>query len=118
MDTAKKNCRACLVASHGIKTRIAVVHTCAIGDKKYVETESMVCGVLGKHFKISFHQVLYSSKTSIKYTIVRGQYLNGYKVPAGSTLWVPDNMHHEGPAGLKYRYIWVKEKFYNQLAFV
>lgn len=111
----KFSCNACKLEAHRIKT--LVLHTCAKADKKYKEPD-MITDATGNLYKIYYHKKLYGSQSGMKYSIVRNQYLNGYKVPAGSTLWLLHSEFHEGNEALAHPFIWVKERTYRTLAFV
>lgn len=114
----KFSCAACKIEEHGIKTRVAVEHTCAKADKNYKEPEFIICPVEGKKYKVYYHKLLFGSSTGMKYSIVRTQYLNGYKVPPGATMWILHTDCSTGNDHLAHPFIWVKEKAYKQLAFV
>lgn len=116
------NCAACIIAKRGIRTRYPVDHTCYKGAPDYKEPEFIIYegGGLykaGKYYKVFYHQCLFSTTRASKYTIKRGQIINGYKVPAGRDAWIPEHLHFDSGEKIQ-RFLWVHEEHYNEMAFV
>lgn len=120
-------CAACVLEKKGVKTRLAVPHTCAKSDPNYKEPETKIFNQ-GRHdvatlpdgtyYRISIHKRIHETNKSTKYSIKRNQFLNCYKVPAGTAIWVPSWLHYMDEKIPSDPCIWVHEKYYKQLAFV
>lgn len=112
------NCTACVLAKRGVRTRQAVPHTCARGNRDYIEPEIRI-GLDGKKvYQIFYHSVKLSTYGSTLYKL-KPQYLNGFKVKAYTELWVPHFMSQGcDNAGENKKWVWVTEDFYLKLSFV
>lgn len=119
-------CAGCKVESAGIKTRVAVPHTCDKADKNYKEPETKKMGGSGKeyflpagiYYKIKVHQLIFATGTSTKYSIWRNQFLNGFKTKAGIECWFLNKFHYMDTNLPLQPYVWLHEQEYKKLSFV
>lgn len=119
-------CAACKCEERNIKTRIAVEHTCDKSDPKYKEPITREFGIgnvgsflpHGTYYKIIIHSRLFEGYTRTKYSVKRGQFLNGKKVPAGQEVWFENKLHFMDTNLPLEKCIWVHQSIYKKLAFV